>query len=68
MAPTAKLPTKPTVIASMNTSPSPASKPNARQKPARVDTTNPANQLDSALDSNGKKTNIIVTYSNIDGH
>ncbi len=68
MALTVKLPTKPTLTASMNTSPSPAPKPNARQNLARVDTTNPANQPDSALDSNGKKPNIIVTYSNIDRH
>ncbi len=68
MAPTAKLPTKPTLTVSMNTNPSPTPKLNARQNPARIDTTNPANQADSTLDSNGKKTNIIVTYCNIEGH
>ncbi len=68
MAPTTKLPTKPILIASMNTNPIPAPKPNICQNPTRMDTTNPANQPDFAIDSNGKKTIIIVIYSNIEGH
>ncbi len=68
MAPTAKLSTKPTLTASMNTNSGLAPKSNTCQNPAHVDTTNPANQLDFALDSNNKKTNIIVTYSNIVKH
>lgn len=64
MAPTIKLSTKPTLTSSININSGLASKSNACQNSADVDTTNPANQLDSAFDSNGKKTNIIITYSN----
>lgn len=60
---TAKLPTKLTFTMSMNINFSLARKSNAYQYPAHVDTTNLANQLDLAFDSNGKKTNIIVTSS-----
>lgn len=68
IAPTAKLPTKLTLTASMNTNSSLALKLNTYQNLAYVDTTNLANQLDSGLDRNSKKTNIIVTYSNIEKH
>lgn len=66
MAPTANLSTKPTLIVSINTNFGLAPKSNARQNPAYVDITNLVNQLDFALDSNSKKTNIILTYSNIE--
>lgn len=66
MAPNTKLPTKSTLTTSINTNSGLALKSNAYQNPAHMDITNPANQLDSALDSNSKKTNIIVTYSNIE--
>ncbi len=66
MAPIAKLPTKPNFTMSINTNFGLALKPNTRQNLAHVDITNPANQLDSAFNSNSKKTNIIITYSNIE--
>ena len=68
MAPTTKLLTKFIVTASINTNSGLASKSNAYQNPVYIDITNPENSLDFILDSNGKKTNIIVTYSNIEKH
>lgn len=66
MAPTAKLPPKPAPAASMTTNSGLGQRPSTRQNPVNVDTANSANQLDSAFDNSGIKTNIIVTLSNID--
>ncbi len=66
MAPIVKLSTKLTFTVSINTNPGLALKSNTQQNPPHVDTINLANKLDSALDSNSKKTNIILTNSNIE--
>ena len=66
MALTVKLSTKPTLTASINTNSSLALKSNSCQNPIYVNNTNSANQLDFTFDSNNKKTNIIVIYSNIE--
>ena len=66
MALITKLLTKYTLTALRNTNSILAPKSNACQNPVYMDITNPANKLDSALDSNSKKTNIIVIYSNIE--
>lgn len=66
MALITKLLTKSTLTALKNTNSTLAPKSNACQNLAHMDITNSANKLDSALNSNSKKTNIIVIYSNIE--
>lgn len=66
IAPTAKLFTKPILIVSININLDLALKSNICQNPAHIDTINPIKQLDSTFNSNKKKINIIIIYSNIE--
>ncbi len=63
MAPTAKLTTKPIITLSMNTNFGLDPKSNISQNLAYVDIANLPNELDSAINSNGQKINILVTFS-----